>query len=977
MDHTVSQKHSFSGIPRPSKLPLPRAALAGPKTVRSSPSGDRLQVDKDINVSRLRNPSGDLAPSTAGSTFKKPIIRPSTVRPPARKVLPKVTEPTLDEPKSVTPPAQLADASDTQNTENGERHGATEIYTPVTAKRKPRPSLSDRTIETLAQIPPSPSPARRRSNFFPESPMGPPARPASAMSSRPSSRFASRPTSPTKNLKPPVLGNSNTKPSVYGGSKSMAVRTSKPRASLAGVFAAPADAGMTTLPSPKKPSPATRARRASSIVKGPETPVGARQVSKSSSTLRAEIAKAKAAARKNNNEAGLGKEIQGDIGRGFEDAPNHEPLPRHFTSDKGLLRKRVAAARPSGQLNIAAMGLKQFPDEVMDMYEFDPNSNAEWYESVDLVKVIAADNEMEDLRQDAFPDASVGPNEEERTALFTGLEVLDLRGNSLKSVPPGLGRLGRLHSLNLSGNCLSMESLQYVISGLSSLKELKLASNALKGDLTPRLCCLTSLQILDLRGNALRTLPSECFAAFSVLKVLELSDNKLTSLPFDALANLPLVEINVSRNCLQGTLLPDSVGPLQLLKVLNVANNALEALTISESITMPNLQSLIVNGNRLAALPNFNNSPNLLTLTAADNRLGTVPEGFASLPRLRNADFSSNNITKLDERIGLMEELVSLRVTSNPLRDRKFLTMTTDDLKRDLRKRCCLENDADRGDPDGKPVEDIMPDNSSNSTHDKWQIKPGGVLDRSSTGLVSLAATDLETHLPVDADIRSLQLHHNRLNQFPTEPLGLLSQRLMILDVSHNAFAATYLDCPLALPQLQSLNLISTNLTRLDALTTYLRAPSLHHLDVSANRLKGVLPPVRSHFPTLTTLLVADNAIEEIPVDAVRGLRVLDATNNAIKAIDPKLGLLSGELKQLGLRGNMFKVPRPDTVNRGTDAVLAWLREKIPVEELEQVLEPEEVVDDQTTPKRMSMVQKMHDLRPIQLERGFSTDSLD
>lgn len=63
-------------------------------------------------------------------------------------------------------------------------------------KRKPRPSLSDRTIETLSQISPSPSNRsdRRRSS------LPPPLWPASAMSN-----FRARPSSPTKQHPVPSL----------------------------------------------------------------------------------------------------------------------------------------------------------------------------------------------------------------------------------------------------------------------------------------------------------------------------------------------------------------------------------------------------------------------------------------------------------------------------------------------------------------------------------------------------------------------------------------------------------------------------------------------------------------------------------------------------------------------------------------------------------------------------------------------------
>ena len=75
-------------------------------------------------------------------------------------------------------------------------------------------------------------------------------------------------------------------------------------------------------------------------------------------------------------------------------------------SNKGLLSKRVASARADGRLNIAAMGLKDMPSEVLNMYSAntDAGDGGAWYESVDLVRLVAADNEFEYLGEDIFPD---------------------------------------------------------------------------------------------------------------------------------------------------------------------------------------------------------------------------------------------------------------------------------------------------------------------------------------------------------------------------------------------------------------------------------------------------------------------------------------------------------------------------------------------------------------------------------------------
>jgi hypothetical protein len=137
---------------------------------------------------------------------------------------------------------------------------------------------------------------------------------------------------------------------------------------------------------------------------------------------------------------------------GLSDDPFNQQ-PRE-SGAKGLLRKRIEAARTDGRLNIAAMGFKEIPEEVMNMYHLESiaNQNASWAESVDLTRLVAADNEIELLQDDVFPDVDPRELMEDENAKgnqFGGLETLDLHGNILIALPLGLRRLELLTTLNL------------------------------------------------------------------------------------------------------------------------------------------------------------------------------------------------------------------------------------------------------------------------------------------------------------------------------------------------------------------------------------------------------------------------------------------------------------------------------------------------------------------------------------------------
>lgn len=616
-------------------------------------------------------------------------------------------------------------------------------------------------------------------------------------------------------------------------------------------------------------------------------------------------------------------------------------LPKE--KNKGLLLKRVEAARTSGNLNIAAMGLKEIPNEVMTMYDFDPNSTSDWYESVDLVKFIAADNELAELPDVAFPDIdpdNFDLDEDERGNQFGGLEVLDLHGNVLTSLPVGLRRLQRLHSLNLSNNKLSMDDIE-VVTEIEALTDLKLANNNLEGMLLPALGRLNKLEVLDLRGNGLTALP-DTLAELVCLKVLNLGENRFTSLPFEIISELPLTELNAPKNNLQGSLIPASVHRFETLQILNVVSNALERLSENESFDFPNLQNLSIDMNRIKSLPNVSSWKALLTLSAEDNSIATLPEGFVELKNIKHVDLTGNDLSKLDERIGLMENLFTFRIANNPLRERKFLNMDTEDLKHDLRNRCAPESEDTEEDEEGSVATEFTLAPESPLHSNTWRVKPGGVLDRSSTEMTDVNVDELEV-LISSHDIRCLYINHNKLQSFPVPALSLLAHTLTDLDLSNNPLnPADLISAPLSLPNLQNLNLNATGLTSLEPLQANFSAPSLTFLDVSNNRLTGPLPSIRDTYPNLITFLVADNQITSLQFESVQGLQVLDVSNNNIDFLPPKLGLLGADnsstkstgLRRLEVAGNSFRVPRWQIVAKGTEAILEWLKGRIPADEL-------------------------------------------
>lgn len=178
--------------------------------------------------------------------------------------------------------------------------------------------------------------------------------------------------------------------------------------------------------------------------------IASQAIPSTSATLREKIAQARAAQRNavRKPDSAIALSPTSDD---FEICPGsaHAGL-----QNASLLVNRVDAARKDGRLNIAALGLKHIPDEVLAMYDSASmeNSSVSWYEAVDLTRFIGADNEIEGIGDGVFPDASkeaLAMEVDSKGNLFGGLEFLDLHGNLLQQVPIGLRRLEQLTVLNL------------------------------------------------------------------------------------------------------------------------------------------------------------------------------------------------------------------------------------------------------------------------------------------------------------------------------------------------------------------------------------------------------------------------------------------------------------------------------------------------------------------------------------------------
>lgn len=156
-------------------------------------------------------------------------------------------------------------------------------------------------------------------------------------------------------------------------------------------------------------------------------------LSKSSAALRDAIAKAKQRAAKNKTSAnGVSWALFPDFGPGIRSAESSLDL----AATDNVLRKRMKTALSTGDPNVAAMGFKVIPTEIKRIYDIFNDTDVSWTQFVDLSMFIVADNELEQLGGDIFPDVNHSELEDVEvpnySGQFRGLETLDLHNNLLE-----------------------------------------------------------------------------------------------------------------------------------------------------------------------------------------------------------------------------------------------------------------------------------------------------------------------------------------------------------------------------------------------------------------------------------------------------------------------------------------------------------------------------------------------------------------
>ncbi|KAL6314685.1 hypothetical protein AAG906_027032 [Vitis piasezkii] len=399
-----------------------------------------------------------------------------------------------------------------------------------------------------------------------------------------------------------------------------------------------------------------------------------------------------------------------------------------------------------------------------------------------------------------------------------------------------------------------------------------------------------------------------------------------------------LTELNASRNLLTG--LPENIGRLSRLIRLDFHQNRISSIPASIKGCC-SLAEFYMGNNVLSSLTAEIGALSLLgTLDLHSNQLKEYPVEACKL-RLQVLDLSNNSLSGLPPEIGMMTTLRKLVLTGNPLRTLQGLNSLvsgpTPALLKFLRSRLSTDEDSEAATTAKENVVTMAARLSITSKElslegmglsavpaQVWESSEIVKVDLSRnsiqelppelTSCVSLQALILSRNkiqewpgviLKSLLNLSCLKLDNNPLRQIPADGFQAVS-KLQILDLSGNS--ASLPDNPAfsSLPQLQELYLRRMQLCEVPS--DILSLQQLQILDLSQNSLQ-LIPEGFKNLTSLTELNLSDNSISTLP---------------------PELGLLEPSLQALRLDGNPLRSIRRTILDRGTKAVLKYLKDKIP-----------------------------------------------
>uniref|UniRef100_A0ACD5TRR6 Uncharacterized protein n=1 Tax=Avena sativa TaxID=4498 RepID=A0ACD5TRR6_AVESA len=496
-------------------------------------------------------------------------------------------------------------------------------------------------------------------------------------------------------------------------------------------------------------------------------------------------------------------------------------------------------------------------------------------------------------------------------------------------IPPSIGRLRRLQTLDMGNNMLS-GMFPANLSFCTSLKTLILHYNQLKGQIP-----------VDI-GNTL-----------THLQRISLMNNTFTGLIPVSLANLSsLSAVSLKENWLHGPI-PDSLGKLSSLQFLNFESNGLSGIIPPSLYNLSSLVNFAVGGNKLHGnIPADigDKFPTIQEFSLGDNQFsGVIPSSISNLTTLTGLWLSINRFSGfVPPNLGRLQYLVRLFLheTNVEANDREGWEFITSMANCSQLATLLIANNSFSG---------RLPNSIVNLSTTLEYLYLGynnitGYIPSDIGNLVGLSVLEIEHTfmsglIPESigklVNLVQLYLENNSFSGLIPPSIGNLTQLEWLLAPNNNLQGPIPANIG-ALKSLQILNMsmnynlngsIPKEVLGLNSLSSYLDLsynsfsgpiPSeiggLHNLNklvLSGNHFSGEIPASIGNCVVLEFLLLDRNSFEgSMPrsLGDIKGLRVLNLTMNKFSGELPDtLGSMRG-LEELYLAQNNFSGPIPSVI---------------------------------------------------------------
>jgi Leucine-rich repeat (LRR) protein len=578
----------------------------------------------------------------------------------------------------------------------------------------------------------------------------------------------------------------------------------------------------------------------------------------------------------------------------------------------------LKSAKQSGSANLTNRELESFPRELCTFSELRLGDN--WWQCEELQKI--------DLSYNSIPEILPEIATQEYVSVFR------MGHNKLTSIPDEFFTFKNLKVIDFSYNLL--RNLPDSICGCLSLVEILLQGNQIT-ELPRTIGNLIGLEIIDLKQNQITELPYS-FGALKELKKLDLAENALSFIPnfFGQLAKLQ--ELLLSKNRIE-YIEAGSLSSLISLRLVDLRENRLESFT--EFPDSKQLDTVLLCFNKLKRVEGFENAKALTVLDLKNNKIVTLSPQISQCIALKTLDVSNNDLSDLPTTLAHIKSLVRINIEGNPLRSirQSIRTAGAEAIKKYLSYR-------------GEPEEEEKGSGASGG-YDSWQVIlreansskqlklisrgldsiPDAVWELPQLTHIDLSCNNLTSISPAIENLQNLidlKLNRNKLTSIPSVSLGSLSN-LIELELSNNGLTSFLEDLPInriRLSKLQRLDLSGNKLTDIPnacEVMTGLRILVLH-----TNSIRNLDKLSRPAFARLNQLDLSSNNLLDLPEGMFYNLAELthlNIENNNIGVLPTVMGFHQ-KLRVLQVDGNPLKTIRRTIIEKGTQELMAYLRNK-------------------------------------------------